>query len=223
MKKLITLLVAFIMVFTLCVPAFAAEGSFVQSPGKTNPEVTNVQTDIPNYDGRIIIVPYDRKTTLPADESNLMDRAYDDIAGKTHNGNNLGEVIDQIAKDNNTTSDKLGVSDLFNVRETNVNYNSNGTYTITVAVSNVGNFQSLIYRDKDGVWHTVPGAKLSADGKYLTFTTTVLSVPYAFVVEKTGASPKTGDTGAIYICFALVSSAAMMVFLGFKLKSYRKA
>ena len=222
MKKLITLLVAVVMVFALCVPAFAAEGTFVQSPGKTNPEITNVQTDIPNYDGRIVIVPYDQKTKLPSDEAGLMDQAYDDIAGKTQNSN-LSEVLEQVAKDNNTTTGKLGVSDLFDIRETNVNYNSNGTYTITVAVSNVGNFKSLVYMDSDGVWHTVPGAKLSADGKYITFTTSLLSVPYAFVVEKTSASPKTGDNSAFYIYLAIVSSVAMLVFLGFKLKSYSKA
>lgn len=220
MKKIICLSIALLMVFALSIPAFAAEGSFIQSPGKTNPTIEDVDTDIPNYDGKIVIVPYQKKSTLPDDESKLMDEAYGDIAG--HNsGSNLNDVLKEIAGENNTTSDKLGISDLFDVHENgNVTYN-NGRYTITMAVENVPNYKGLIYKGEDGNWHRLTDAKLSADGKKLTFTTSTLSVPFAIVVEKTGASPKTGDVSLYYIVFALVSSIALAGFSAYKIKALK--
>ena len=102
----------------------------------------------------------------------------------------------------------------------NITYN-NGKYTITMSIGNVPNYRGLIYKDEDGNWHRITDAKLSADGKSITFTTTTLSVPFAIVVEKTGASPKTGDVSLYYIVFALVSSIALAGFSAYKIKALK--
>ena len=217
MKKIISLTLAVIMVLALSITAFAADGAFIQSPGKVNPEISNFQTSIPNYDGRIIIVPYHKKDTLPAEESQLMDKAYNEISGKTTTSN-LKEVIGFISKNSNTTSDKLGVVDLFDIHEEGATVvTADGQYTFTISLEGVNNYKSLIYMDSEGVWRVVQGAKISADGKSLTFTTTTLSSPFALVVEKTdaatsvGGSPKTGDNTAYYIyavvaCFSAIAA-----------------
>ncbi|MBO4468507.1 MAG: hypothetical protein J5766_04330, partial [Clostridia bacterium] len=131
------------MVFALSVPVFAAQGDFVESPGKTNPTVTDVQTDIPDYNGKIVIVPYEKKSTLPSQESQLMDQAYNDIADGQNNSN-LGDVLGQ----------NTGVYDLFDIHENGSFSYNNGKYTITLAVGDVPNYKSIIYMDEDGTWHT---------------------------------------------------------------------
>ena len=205
MKKIITVMLAVLMVFAISIPVFAADNNFITSPGKNTPEIVDVDTDIPDYNGRIIIVPYPKKDTLPTGESKLMEDAYGDISGKDGNSN-LQEVLDGIGTG-------LGIVDLFNLHETGAATNNNGTYTVTMSVEGK-NAKSLIYMDEDGVWHVVDNAKISSDGKTLTFTTKTLSVPYALVGTKTGTSPKSGQNIDLLVYTVIISGIAV-TFLAF--------
>ena len=210
MKKLLAIGLVVILMFSMSIPAFAAEnGGFLNSPSKNPaPEVTDKNHDDDDCDGEVIITPYKDRDELSDEAKDLIEKAYDDIAG-TDDLTDLCDDIADIIKDKNIKSEDLAVSDLFDVDITGCDEEH---HNVTLDVDTADNFVALMQIDEDGKWSIVKDAKL-VDGK-LVFKLDFFS-PLAIVVNKDKTSPQTHDNTLLYIYAAvmLVSAAAVLVLV----------
>ncbi len=179
MKKLLSVCLAFVMVISFGVTAFA-EGGFVSSPsGNPAPEIVEPSEE------KIVIIPYFDRGKLSEAERKNLEAAYSSING-TENLVSLNQGLNDIAKDKNIDPSNLAVGDLFNVS----NNGASGTHTLELKADTFKNFVALMAY-VNGEWKIVEGAKLQ--GTNLVFTANHFG-PYAVVVNTADdtKSPQTG-------------------------------
>lgn len=215
MKKALTFCLMILLVVSMSINALAIPGGFISSPSGNRPPIL-VTFDPVDEDctADLEITDYSDREKLPDDKRQAMEEAYDDIRN-ADDLTNLSDDLKDLAKDKEINSDKLGVSDLFDLSSTGDcdDHDGHKQYKVTLEADTLEHFVGLIYRDDDGKWHLVEDAKI-VDGK-LQFTAQGF-YPYAVVVDTTEGNPsKTSDTGTILICGSVmaVSAVALVVVL----------
>ncbi len=197
MKKLATILLAIVMVLSISISVFAAQGAFVESPGKNKvPEVVESEEEIE-------VVSFDERDKLSDKEKEEFEDAYEVIKDNS-DITDIVEGLEDVAEDLGVDPDDLGVSDIFFVD------GEDGEQDIVLKPEDVDNFVELIVY-KDGKWQIVEGAKI-VDG-HLVFTGSA-GYPYAIVVDTGSKLSQTGDTSNIwiYVVVMAVSAVALVIF-----------
>ncbi len=197
MKKLATILLTIIMVLSVSISVFAAQGAFVESPGKNKaPEVIESEEEI-------YVIPFDQRDKLSKVGKEEFEYAYEKIIENSDITDTV-EGLEEVAEDLGIVPDGLGVSDIFFVD------GEDGEQDIVLKLEDVYNFVSLIVY-KDSKWQIVEGAKIV--GKNLVFTGEA-SYPYAIVVDTGSKLSQTGDTSNIwiYVVVMTVSAVALVIF-----------
>jgi len=215
MKKALTFCLMVLLVVSMSINALAIPGGFVSSPSGNRPPIL-VTFDPVDEDctADLEITDFGNRDKLPDDKRQGLEDAYDAIKN-TDDLTDLNDDLKDLADKKDIDGDKLGVSDLFDLSSSGdcEEHDGHKEYKVTLDAETLDRFVGLIYRDDDGNWHLVEDAKV-VDGK-LQFTAQGF-YPYAVVVDTTEGEPsKTGDTGTILICGAVmaVSAVALAVVL----------
>lgn len=211
MKKLLAILMALVMVFSLSLTAFAAPGAFIESPSNNKaPEVIESENESEDCDGEVIVIPFDERDKLPDDDKDKLEDAYDDIK-ENPDVTDIVPGLEDVAKDKGIDPDDLGVSDLFYIDYTGCDdHDEHGDFDITLKHEDADNFVALIVY-KDGKWEIVKDAKIVGD--HLVFTGDA-PYPYAIVVDTGAKLSQTGDNSNIwvYVVVMAVSAVALVIF-----------
>ncbi len=204
MKKITALLITVLLAFTLCVPAFAATGGFVNSPSAYDGStlISATHTD-PSWDGNVVITPYLYRDRLGAQRNANIKQAYNEIK----NNADLTKLVPELKNVATVPVSDLAVSELFYAHDEGVDAGKtyNGTYTITLDCETLKNFQALICF-VNGEWKIVNSAKV--ENGYLVFNADAIDCAYAIVLSTDSRTPNTGDSNTVYICLAVVLLAA---------------
>lgn len=208
MKKLLVLLTACVMLFTVSVAA--ANGGFVLSP-PTNlaPEIVDSRVDSEDCVAVLVITPYIHRDTLDLEGVEELEEAYATIAANAD--------LSKLTKDLTAKAEALGIpvtalaiSDLFDISKKNCDpdeHEGHGQFHITLSTDTSKNFVALIHY-MNGEWTVVDNAKV--EGTELTFSVGDFS-PFAIVVNTYGESdpPMTGDIYLISACAAVMAASAV--------------
>ena len=208
MRKLLALLTACMMLFTVSVAA--ANGGFVLSPS-TNlaPEIVDSRVDSEDCLATLVITPYIHRDTLDAEGLSEIEDAYATIAANPN--------LSKLTKDLTAKAEALGipvtalaVSDLFDISTKDCEpdeHEDHGQFHITLSLDTAKSFVALIHY-MDGEWTVVDNAKV--EGTELTFSVEDFS-PFAIVVNTYGESdpPMTGDIYLISACAAVMAASAV--------------
>lgn len=218
MKKVLAMILAVVLTLALSITVCAAPGQFVNSPSNNGaPTLISVERGSEDCTGELIITPYIKRDTLPAELKTLIEKAYGQIASST-DLTALNADLAALAALQKIPGPNLKVSDLFDIRyEGCTEHGENHTFTIVLRASTLHRFVGLLHMNHSGEWELIKNAKVINNGEALTFTVSDLS-PFAIVVDTTeagGDSPVTGSTHdmAIYGILMLVSAAAIVVLV----------
>jgi hypothetical protein len=221
MKKVLVFGLSLLLIIAMNVPAFAALGGFIYSPGRNKgPELIEYDNESHECTATLVVTPYAERHTLNEEKRNKLEEAYSIIVNTT-DVTTLNDDLAEVAKKNNLDSKKLAISDLFDVSYYSCDiHNEHGAFTITIKPDYVKNFVGLLHLNGDE-WELVSNAKVEKRGEdeLLTFTVDELS-PFAIVVNTDTTPAPTGDSfqWIFYIAMMAVSAAALIV-IGFKLKA----
>lgn len=223
MRKLLAICLAIMMVAGMSVTAFAASGSFMDSPsGKPAPEVVEFDSDSDDCTAELVVTPYSERDELPDDKEKLLEDAYDDIVG-TDDLTELNDDLKELAKDKDIDGEDLAVSDLFNLHDEGCdeNHDEHSPFDVVLEADTLNNFVGLLYMDEDGKWHLVKGAEV-VNGNHLKFVTDAFG-PFAIVVDGSKKTPsQTGDDSLIGLYIAVMAiSAVAIVVIAVKSKKQR--
>ena len=213
MKKFLACCLAVIMLFTVNVTAFAAPGSFVQSPSRNDgPTLVEGENEDADCTAELVVTPYKDRKTLPEKALKDIETAYQIIA-KCKDLTSLCSPFASFVAGKDIAAARLAVSDLFDVSYYNCDIHENhGAFRIKVSADTLKRFVGLLHYN-NGEWEFVENAKVLPDGETLEFSVKELS-PFAVVVEKeagTVVSPDTGDVDMTLPIIMWVCSAALIV------------
>ncbi len=216
MKRIVTLMIVFMLAMGLCVPAFAYPGGFVSSPSLNDePELMAFSLDPEDGNVQLIVTPYSRRDTLNDEMKQNFEAAYSSIFENA----DLSKLVPGIAEFTGVDAANLAVSDLFHVH---VEYmvaravaEDVTTYTLTVDCRTLNKFEALLQKTESG-WVIVENARLTDEG-YVQFDTQELGV-FAVVVdiENGGVTPPTGDMLPLFFAGLLLTAAAFVAVMLFK-------
>lgn len=205
MKKVISVVLALMMVLSMSISAFAATNAFIESPsGNPAPKLENVDHGDPDCDANVIITPYVDRDQLRDKIREVIEEAYESIKNNEEDSS-LDKAFDKLDSD-----DDLAISDLFNLDYTDCDaHDKHQPVTITVSAETLDHFVGLLVY-VDGEWKVVEGAKIDKAATTLIFTASEFG-PYAIVVDSafSGNSPSTGDPGINWIWFALLAVSGL--------------
>lgn len=205
MKKIIAILVALVLVFSLSVTAFAANGAFYESPSNKGPQLVTGENKDDNCSGKVIVTNYSDRNNLSVNDKSNIEEAYKQIAG-TKDLTKLAEDLTNMAKDLGIDPSLLQVSDLFFVNYTGCTEHENhSAFDITLDADLLADFVSLICFH-DGKWHVIKDAKVVNNGEHLVFAAENFST-YAIVVNSD--IPKTGDAGVNPVWFVVMAASVV--------------
>ncbi len=212
MKKLMAVFMALVMTLSFSVMAFAAPGSFVQSPSRNDgPTFVEGENEDAECPAELVVTPYKDRKTLPEKTLKDIETAYRIIAD-CKDLTSLCAPFASFVSGKGIPAANLAVSDLFDVSYYNCDIHENhGAFHIKLNAETLKNFVGLLHY-KDGVWEYVDNAKVLPDGETLEFSIKDLS-PFAIVVEKevgSVTSPDTGDIDLTFPIIMLVCSAALI-------------
>lgn len=210
MKKLLAIIMAMVLAFSVSVIAFA-NGGFIASPsGNKAPEIVEIVYGEDSCEPKIVVTPYAERHKLDDKRRADIEKAYDEIAANADLTKLCSDLI-AIAKAKGSDPLNLGVSDLFDVTayHTRNDHEYCGTVTLTLSAETLKNFVALIHRDpKTGKWENVDEAVVDATESTLTFQCRDFS-PFAIVVDKkAGTIPPTGESN---LQLQIIIPAAIMV------------
>ena len=190
MKKILTFAVVALMLLLPAMTAFAASGSFVSSPsGKLAPELVSAENSDESCTAVVKVCAYANRSELPADMKATLEAAYASIVGATDLATLNGDIAD-LAEELSITSDKLAISDLFDVYYVNCDtHEHHKEFTIKLNFDNLQNFAGFLHYTEAG-WELVE-CELNENGE-LTFTVDNLS-PFAVIVHDGTAKIPTDD------------------------------
>lgn len=221
MKKIITFIMAMVMVFT-SVTALASNGGFVVSPSLNGtPEIIEYENGDPDCTAEWIITSYANRDTLSEAKKAEIEGCYD-IIKKTDNAMKLTPELKDVVGDDNAI---LAVSDLFDLSYygCDVHEEHNKT-TFTLKADTLKNFRALLCYSA-GAWKVVEGA--TVEGDLLTFSTDTFTIFAVLVEVDTTAGDDTVDTGDsarffLYGAVMVASLVGIVSVLGIKAYSSKK-
>ena len=227
MKKVLTLCLAFVMVMTMSITAFAAPGGFISSPsGNAAPQLISFSNLNKNCTADLIITSYADRNSLDESECLKFENAYNSIAN-TDNISSLNSDFSNIAAELNVSVNSMAVSDLFYVSyEDCISHDEHDSFTIELKAETLNNFVALMRYD-GSKWVIVEGAKVSEDGLHLIFSSEELG-PFAIVVNTgssniTTDSPQTGDSFPwVYVVTIVASAVGLIVIAIIFVKSKKR-
>ena len=213
MKKFLACCLAVIMLFTVNVTAFAAPGSFVQSPSRNDgPTLVEGENENSDCEADLVVTPYKERKELPEKALKDMEEAYKIIAN-CKDLTTLNSAFASFVTGKGLRATNLAVSDLFDVSYYNCDtHDGHGYFRIKLGADTLNRFVGLLHY-KDGKWDFVDNARVLPDGETLEFSIKDLS-PFAIVVEKeagTVVSPGTGDVDFTLPIIMWICSAALIV------------
>lgn len=212
MKKLMAVFMALVMTLSFSVMAFAAPGSFVQSPSRNDgPTLVEGENEDAECTAELVVTPYKDRKTLPEKALKDIEKAYQIIAD-CKELTSLCAPFASFVSGKGIPAANLAVSDLFDVSYYNCDiHEHHGAFRIKLNAETLKNFVGLLHYN-DGVWEYIDSAKVLPDGETLEFSIKDLS-PFAIVVEKEVGSvtpPDTGDIDLTLPIIMLVCSAALI-------------
>ena len=227
MKKIIVALFVVVTAFAFTLQAFAASGKFVSSPsGKAAPELVESTNENEACSAEVIICAYyDRDTLNDADKAKL-EAAYASIVNASDLADLNGDLA-SLAESLQISSDKLSVSDLFNVGYSDcAEHDAHGKFSVTIKPTVIDNFACLMQYD-GSAWALVEDVLLDEETATLTFDM-VDRAPYAIVVHDGSAViPAVDDGGSALVGILVgvglaVAAAAVVVFVVYKKKKKKE-
>ena len=213
MKKFLACCLAVVILFSVNVTAFAAPGSFVQSPSRNNgPTLIAGENESEDCTAELVVTPYKDRKTLPEKALKAIEEAYK-IISKCKDLTTLNSAFASFVADKGFKAINLAVSDLFDVSYYNCDTHENhGYFRIKLTADTLKRFVGLLHYN-DGEWEFIENARVLPDGETLEFSIKHLS-PFAIIVEKeagTVVSPGTGDVDFTLPIIMWVCSAALIV------------
>lgn len=213
MKKFLGCCLAVIILFTVNVTAFAAPGSFVQSPSRNEgPELVESENESADCTAELVVTPYKERDTLPEKALSDIETAYKLIA-RTKDLTTFNSEFASFVAAKGLRAINLAVSDLFDVSYYNCDtHDYHGAFRIKLTADTLKRFVGLLHYN-DGEWEFIENARVLPDGETLEFSIKDFS-PFAIVVEKeagTVVSPDTGDVDMTLPIIMWVCSAALIV------------
>ena len=198
MKKIVSVLLAVMLVFSLSAAAFA--DNFVSSVANAGaPELAAaVDADGNSVADAIAVVPNDEAKELEEAEQKAMEDAFNSLSGAA----NLGDLNAELKA---AAGDKaVAVSDLFSIKaKGDVKF----PVEITLKDKNLANFVGLM-QFVDGAWKWVDAEVVNGE---LKFTADSLGVFAIIVAVDEAAAPATGESvpyGFIIGAVVLIGAAA---------------
>ena len=206
MKKVLVFCLTLVMIFTMSISAMAA--GFVSSPSNNPaPTITDFSNESEDCESNLVITPFGDRDSLPDDERDYMEDAYDSISS-SDDLTDLNDELKELAKDKDIKGSNLSVSDLFHIGMTNCDAHSgHGKFNIKLDADTLGNFVALLRFDGEN-WHFVKDASI-VNGE-LVFSSKDLG-NFAIVVNTAaGGAPQTGDNSNIYLWIMLFAGSALV-------------
>ena len=212
--RILTVLVLSIVALSLSFSAFAAGGSFVQSPSANDtPEIENSSSEDHECDDSLIIVAYADRSKLSEENRAKLEKAYQRING-VKNLTSICSELKALAEEKGIPTANLAVSDLFDISDKHDDV-EDATFQVSLKAETLGNFVALLHF-VDGKWEIVDDAKVvyEDDEAYLKFTTKGLS-PFAVVVDTGKVLPESDNTALIVtlVIISVAEAAALVTIL----------
>ena len=224
MKKVLVILMALVMMATMCVSVFAAPGAFVNSPSKNPaPILVEGKNETEACNGMVVVTAYGDRNDLTAEQRQKLEEAYAMIVG-AENLTTLNAGLATIAQKLGVNTTDLAVSDLFDISaaECDGNHADHGQFDITLKAETLNNFVALLHY-YNGEWRVIENAEITNNGEHLEFTEKEFS-PFAIVVSTADIEPQPqpepGNAGWIIAIVALIviAAAAILLLLFFRNK-----
>ncbi len=211
MKKVLVLCLTAIMIASMCVCAFADSGLFVKSPStNAKPTIEKFEPVTEDCTSDLKITAYADRATLSQDKKDALEDIYDAVASGDKEA--FKDVFAKVAADKKADSKNFAISDLFDISQTGCDdHGDHKGFSIELSAETLKNFVALLHC-KDGKWEVVADAKVSEDGKTLTFTVDSLS-PFAVVVDSSKLPSDTSDNSNIALWVMILSASALAVVL----------
>lgn len=211
MKKIITLLLTLVLLFSFTFSASAVARGFLVSPSVNDGPII---VEFYNSDGRCTadwgIVPYSKRNNYDARTQQLLNESYATIVNAP-DLTYLSDELKKIAEDKEIPAGNLAVVDLFSKYYLGCeehDHEQHGYTRIKLKPETVKNFVALLNYN-DGKWSVVPNVKVEDDCLVYEFTR---FSPYAIVID-TKEIAKTGDAGIspVWIIVLAVSAIGLIV------------
>lgn len=213
MKKFLAICLTLIMVMGITLTATAAPAGFVSSPSaEAGPELVRFSKVSSDCTARLVITPYSKRNTLPAEVLKVLEEAYNDVVNNGTDLTKLTSELTEVLKSKKLDPKDIAVSDLFDVTSYDCDdHERHGGFDIVLSDDGLKHFVALLHK-KDGKWEVVKDAKIVDD--HIHFSVDSLS-PFAIVVDHSNGvtSPQTGSNSQliVYAMIMIVSAAALVV------------
>ncbi|MBQ8894609.1 MAG: hypothetical protein IJ043_09435 [Clostridia bacterium] len=247
MKKIVSVLMILVTLFTFSVTAMAADVEFVPSIGnKGAPElvvdgdvighVRNPEGDIlsTEHTDCLIITPVaeaNTSTEIPEDARDILLQVYEELSKP---GTKLSEECPELKKavaaelGENKTADDLVVRDLFDVTsvcsDLDQHLAKEGNVldlTFKLGLGKDAFVTAMVY--VDGAWKPLPKVVNNGDGTVTAYFEALCPVAFLVEADVAGQSPDTGDHSAsdlaLWIALMAVSLALIVVLVVFARRS----
>ena len=221
MKKVLVILMALVMMATMCVSVFAAPGAFVNSPSKNPaPILVEGKNEAEGCTATVVVTAYGDRNDLTAEQRQKLEEAYAMIVG-AENLTTLNAGLATIAQKLGVNTTDLAVSDLFDISATECagNHADHGQFDITLKAETLGNFVALLHY-YNGEWRVIENAEITNNGEHLEFTEKEFS-PFAIVVSTTDIEPQPTPNNWGWI-IAIIAAVIIILVLIWFLLFYRK-
>lgn len=221
MKRVLVLVMVFVVSLSVSLSAFAAPNGFTVSPDvDMAPELVEFDNETLDCLADLIITAYSERHTLPDDIRATIEKAYSDIVAAEDLSSLSAELVDAANALGIDTKD-LAVSDLFDISYINCDdHEGHGAFRIKLRPDALQGFVGLLHL-VDGKWDVVENAKVEPDGQHLTFSVDTLS-PFAIVVQTEDGSEQTPSSGDSLPWGAMFMFVAATVVLGVAVAGSKK-
>ena len=223
MKRILIALFVVATALILTLQTFAASGVFVSSPsGKAAPELIEGVNEDSECVAEVEICAYSDRDALSEADKSKLEAAYKSIVNADDLAD-LNEKLGELANTLQISSDKLAVSDLFNVGYSDcASHNDHGKFSVKIKPVVIDNFACLMYYD-GSAWVVVENVVVDEDEATITFDMSD-PAPYAIVVHD-GSAVIPDDGGSIGVVAVVVASffafgivaAAIVFFIIYKM------
>lgn len=219
MKKFIVICLSAVMLFSMSVVAFAAPGSFVESPSvNPAPQIISFEPNDEGCTAQLIVTPYAEKSELNDTFLKWIEGAYKDISN-SEDLTQLNAELATVAKQKGIAGENLAVSDLFDIHATGCAiHDGHYHFKVKLGADTLYRFVGLLHKVNGEKWELVGSAKVVDNGEAIEFTVKSFS-PFAIVVDTTGAetSPQTGYNSMMNISIMMIAvSGVLLAFVAIK-------
>ena len=215
MKKILAVAFALLLVVTTNLVAFAAGGSFVNSPSaQAAPILVEAENKTETCEAFVIVTAYSDRKTLDEEAQNKLLDAYEAIAATADLGT-LSADVAAVADKLGIPSSELAVSELFDISYSNCEpHETHLGFAITIKPTSVENFAAILHYDGTE-WEVIEG--VVADDEIVFFAETLS--PFAIMVHTgTVVQPSTVVWPWILAVLLLLLIVALIAWLMSKKK-----